>query len=83
MPQPSMSWAGSGVPARPACPRCNGPVNRVPRRLTDRLLSSLMPVRRYSCRAMGCRWEGTLRDECFDLRPGDSAKRYNRRFDSY
>ena len=83
MPQSSMSLAASDVLARPACPRCNGPVSRVPRRLTDHLLSTLMPMRRYSCRGVACRWEGTLRDECFDLRPGDGAKRYHRRFDSY
>ncbi|MES2958386.1 MAG: hypothetical protein V4792_09370 [Pseudomonadota bacterium] len=82
MSQPT-SLAAAFAPARPACPSCNGTVNRVPRQLIDHLLSSLMPVRRYSCRAVACHWEGTLRDECFDLTPGDSTKRYNRRFDTF
>jgi hypothetical protein len=80
--QPLSSAAGEGL-SRPACPRCGGAVNRVPRRLMDHLVSALMPVRRYSCRTLACHWEGTLRDECFDLLPADDAKRYNRRFNSY
>lgn len=75
----SASMAAGEAPARPICPRCSGAVGRVPRHVADRLISLLVPVRRYRCRAMGCRWEGTLRDECFDLAPGDSSKHYNRR----
>jgi hypothetical protein len=83
MPPQAMSSATADAPVRPACPHCNGAVNRVPRRLMDHLVSALVPVRRYSCRTLACHWEGTLRDECFDLLPADNAKRYNRRFNSY
>ena len=46
-----------------ACPRCNGPVDRVRRRIRDRLVSWISPVRRYRCRmkGWGCEWEGNLR----------------------
>lgn len=83
MPNPPISLAPDDTPARPACPCCGGAVNRVPRRLLDHLISALMPVRRYRCRAVACHWEGTLRDERFDLAPDDSAKRFVHRIDSY
>lgn len=83
MPDQPMSRSAGEAPSRPACPRCAGAVNRVPRRLMDRLVSALVPVRRYSCRTLACHWEGALRDECFDLLPADNTKRYNRRFNSY
>jgi len=83
MPHQAMSLTAGEEPSRPACPRCSGAVTRVPRRLGDHLVSALVPVRRYSCRTLACGWEGTLRDECFDLLPADDAKQYNRRFNSY
>jgi len=45
------------------CPRCNSPVERVRRRILDRLVSWIMPVHRYRCRmkGWGCDWEGNLR----------------------
>ena len=47
----------------PVCPRCNGPVYRVRRRFVDRLISLVVPVRRYHCHSMDpmCDWEGNLR----------------------
>ena len=33
---------------------------RTARRLPDRVLSLLMPVKRYRCCAQGCGWEGLL-----------------------
>lgn len=48
--------------ARPLmCPRCGGPVERVRRRPIDRVLSMVRRLRRYRCRNVECRWEGTLR----------------------
>lgn len=44
-----------------ACPRCSGPVYRIPRRFVDLLLSAVVPVHRYRCDEMGCNWEGNLR----------------------
>jgi hypothetical protein len=43
------------------CPRCNGPIWRIKRRLVDRIVSLLTPVRRYHC-SNYCGWEGNLRD---------------------
>ncbi|MDF1529304.1 MAG: hypothetical protein P1R74_09260 [Sedimenticola sp.] len=45
------------------CPKCNGPVKRLRRRFIDRLVSLIIPVRRYHCRAIGwdCDWKGNLR----------------------
>ena len=45
------------------CPRCNSPVDRVRRRIVDRLVSWISPVCRYRCRmkGWGCDWEGNLR----------------------
>lgn len=83
MTDQAISLAGGEGRSRPACPRCSGAVNRVPRRVWDHLVSALVPVRRYRCRNLACAWEGTLRDECFDLLPDDDAKRYKRRFNSY
>lgn len=42
------------------CPLCGGPVRRVRRRLLDRLPALLQRTRRYRCRNVDCRWEGTL-----------------------
>ncbi|HJV27919.1 MAG TPA: hypothetical protein VJ673_19715 [Aromatoleum sp.] len=43
------------------CPRCKGSVYRIPRRLIDLLLSTVVPTHRYRCDTMGCNWEGNLR----------------------
>jgi len=45
------------------CPLCNSPVDRVRRRILDRLVSWISPVYRYRCRmkGWGCDWEGNLR----------------------
>jgi hypothetical protein len=45
----------------PACPRCRGPVDRIPRLGLDRLISLVVPLRRYRCCNFACAWEGTLR----------------------
>lgn len=42
------------------CPRCNGPVKRIHRRLPERLLSLFHTVRRYRCPSEGCGWRGLL-----------------------
>lgn len=44
-----------------ACPRCGGPLDRIPRHGLDRFISLFMPLRRYRCSAFSCEWEGTLR----------------------
>ncbi len=49
-----------GLPCRPACPRCNASVNRIPRRFVDRVVSVVHPVHRYRCRSFICNWEGNL-----------------------
>jgi hypothetical protein len=41
-----------------ACPRCRGPLYRVPRRLIDRLFSARR--RRFQCQSLACSWEGNL-----------------------
>jgi uncharacterized protein with PIN domain len=45
------------------CPQCNAPLDRVQRRIVDRLVSRISPVRHYRCRMKGwsCDWEGNLR----------------------
>ena len=45
------------------CPQCNAPLDRVHRRIVDRLASWFTPVHRYRCRmkGWGCDWEGNLR----------------------
>ena len=40
------------------CPRCDGSLYRIHRTGIDRLISLYVPVRRYRCRADGCRWSG-------------------------
>lgn len=51
-------------PPRPrltrACPHCGRATERVARDLTDRVLSLLMPVKRYRCEEATCGWEGLL-----------------------
>ena len=48
-------------PSSPVCPECHSSLNRVRRRLVDRLLSFFYPVHRYHCRSFVCNWEGNLR----------------------
>jgi len=43
------------------CPVCGGPVRRVHRRMVDRLLSMVVPVHRFQCKAVDCAWRGNLR----------------------
>jgi transposase len=43
------------------CPHCNGRVDRIKRRLFDRIVSLFSPVRRYRCWNHGCNWEANLR----------------------
>jgi hypothetical protein len=45
----------------PHCPLCYGSLYRLPRRLSDRLISVVVPVRRYCCFSNDCGWEGRLR----------------------
>lgn len=47
--------------AAPACPRCNGKMERIRRRFLDRVASLVVPVRRYRCPHFSCQWEGLLR----------------------
>ena len=57
----SPDLAGQSSSAQ-VCPQCNAPVDRVQRRIVDRLASWISPVRRYRCRMKGwsCDWEGNL-----------------------
>lgn len=50
------------TPARqePVCPRCNGPVKRVPRIAGDRRLTGAAAVRRFRCVGAQCLWEGVI-----------------------
>lgn len=70
------SAAGSVSPDVPghsprgrSCPQCNGPVERIRRRILDRIVSWIMPVYRYRCRmkGWGCDWEGNLRTKRHSL----------------
>jgi len=42
------------------CPRCKGALIRIRRRPIDRLVSLILPRRRFRCVAIGCGWEGNL-----------------------
>jgi hypothetical protein len=46
--------------ATAVCPLCQIPILRVRRELGDRLLSLVVPVRRYRCASMVCGWEGLV-----------------------
>ncbi len=48
------------------CPQCGGSLDRMHRRLIDRLASLFAPVQRYRCRNFSCRWEGNLRKSAED-----------------
>ena len=41
-----------------ACPQCGDPAHRVKRRLSDRIVSFIKPVKRYRCDF--CDWTGTV-----------------------
>jgi len=40
------------------CPRCGGNIHRVHRHTADRLISIIVPVRRYHCTNRECGWSG-------------------------
>jgi small-conductance mechanosensitive channel len=40
------------------CPVCGGELRRVRRTLLDRVISQFVPVRRYRCKNLDCRWTG-------------------------
>lgn len=44
-----------------ACPACSARTERVARLFLDRLLSIVVPVRRYRCTSAACAWEGVLK----------------------
>jgi len=51
------------------CPQCgSASLERVQRRLLDRLASLFRPLRRYRCRKLGCEWEGNLAVGSLDSR---------------
>ena len=50
------------------CPRCEGAADRVQRRLIDRIISLILPRRRYRCESRGCGWEGNLPPRSRSLR---------------
>ena len=56
------------------CPKCRGEVRRVHRRVRDRILNLVKPVRRYRCRNSHCRWEGDI----FDGQKTKAKKSVNR-----
>ncbi len=57
----SRARAGAGLAGRPCCPRCgNARLKRIRRRVIDRLLSWVYPVRRFACHGFGCDWEGNI-----------------------
>lgn len=45
----------------PFCPQCGSKLQRVRRRMVDKLISFLVPVNRHRCLNTDCRWEGNLR----------------------
>jgi hypothetical protein len=50
------------------CPRCGGRIHRTHRHASDRLISLVVPVRRYRCMSKDCRWHG-LRVEGISRQP--------------
>lgn len=78
--------AGQSLGQKPVCPRCGSSVYRIRRRALDRLLSSIVPVHRYRCRAeedFHCDWEGILpvRDTEVDKAAYHSPRRVHRKED--
>jgi hypothetical protein len=59
-------------PACPVCPVCHAGLVRVPRHLSDRLLSLFVPLVRCRCEAARCGWEGLRRRDSVAL-PQDHA----------
>jgi hypothetical protein len=49
------------VTTKHTCPMCEGYLIRIPRRVTDRLLSKFVLMHRYRCPDFACQWEGNLR----------------------
>jgi len=45
------------------CPRCSGPLVRIPRRMIDLVASMFISVSRYRCSSIDCGWEGNLRSK--------------------
>lgn len=43
------------------CPRCSNPAVRIHRRRIDHIVNRLIPIRRYRCESMVCKWEGNVR----------------------
>jgi hypothetical protein len=56
----------------PMCPRCGGPLRRIPRRFIDVICHPLRPVARFHCKTVSCDWLGNLRRSAVDL---DDLKR--------
>ena len=42
------------------CPKCDCRAFRITRRFIDRVVSVVLPVRRYQCESPDCRWEGNI-----------------------
>lgn len=68
----------ASVQCHPVCPRCKGPVMRVPRRWRDLLISLLAPCRRYRCNSAWCNWCGTLPAAPSRARATDKALRQSK-----
>jgi hypothetical protein len=51
------------LPQTPTCPRCHAGLVRVPRQLSDRVLSLFLPLVRCRCERPLCGWEGLRRRE--------------------
>lgn len=62
MPSPNGSTPEYMHVAGRNCPECDAPLDRIPRRLVDRVTSLFGRTQRYRCRGFSCRWEGNLRD---------------------
>jgi hypothetical protein len=52
------------------CPQCKSRAFRISRRFIDRVISVILPVRRYQCESTKCRWEGNL-----PINPGSKIAR--------
>jgi len=46
--------------ARLDCPKCHGPLTRVRRLAPEKSAQDMGELRRYSCAAQGCEWQGLL-----------------------
>ena len=54
------AWGQNSWRSIHACPECGGGLFRIPRRSFDRVVSALVPVRRFRCNWSSCHWEGNL-----------------------